>query len=232
MNIKKKVLIAYENRDNAVKIMRSLRERDYEVIMTSSGKEAEAIAESHCPDIILLGVALQMKDGISVLKSLRRWSGVPVIVFSSGGSEYDMLEALDNGADDFIAKPFSTAQLISRMRVAMRHYITANSFRGSSEQYRLGDLVIDCNECRVFVAGRDAALTQSEFRIVALLAKHQGSVCTYDYIMSQLWGPNSTDNNQILRVNMAKIRKKLNDMASAPRYIFTISGVGYRMAEG
>ena len=232
MRNKKKVLIAYESKDNAMNIGKVLRDMDYEVVMTGSGMEAEIIVQSHCPDIVLLGVALEIKDGISVLRSIRKWSGMPVIVFSSSINESYMLDALDSGADDYIEKPFSTAQLLSRMKVAMRHYITANNFRGSAERYRIGDLEIDCDERRVFVSGRDAELTKNEFRIVLLLAKHRGSVCTYDYVMAQLWGPNSFDNNEILRVNMAKIRKKLNDPASHPRYILTISGVGYRMAEG
>lgn len=231
MKNKKKVLIAYECKANALDIGRVLRDMDYEVVMTGSGREAEIIVQSHCPDIVLLGVALDIKDGISVLRSIRRWYCMPVIVFSSSLNECDMLDALESGADDYIGKPFSMAQLLSRMKVAMRHYISSYDLRGSAESIRIGDLEIDCDECRVLVSGRDAELTKNEFRIVALLAKHPGRVCTYDYIMEQLWGPNYFADNEILRVNMAKIRRKLNDLAAAPRYIFTVSGVGYRMAE-
>ncbi len=231
MKNKKRVLIAYEDKEAADRISILLKDEECETVLTSSGSEAERLAGAYCPDIILLGVTLEDKDGIAVLRSLRRWSGLPVIVFSSCLNESLMLEALVNGADDYMIKPFSFAQLMLRMKLVMRHYFTSNDFRRSSDRYMLGDLVVDFDEQRAFVGGRDAKLTKSEFRIVALLAKHHGSVCTYEYIISQLWGPNLSDNNQILRVNMAKIRKKLEDKPSHPRYIFTQPGVGYRMAE-
>lgn len=231
MNKKMKVLIAYENDGDAVHLAGQLRENGYDVFLAASLRQVELLAYSHCPDILILGLRLEDAEGTAVLKSIRIWSCMPVIVFSDHDSESLMLDALDNGADDYMLKPFSTAQLISRMKVAMRHYITSNNFRGSGGRYSIGDLVIDCDECRVLLEGRDVHLTQSEFRIVALLAKHHGSVCTYEYLLSQLWGPNVSHNNEILRVNVTKIRKKLNDTPSHPRYIFTQPGVGYRMAD-
>lgn len=229
MGIKKKVLIAYENRNDVLGIVKFLKDEDYDVFITSSGREAIGLVESHCPDILLLGSVLADGDGLKVLRSLREWSVIPVIVISASGDDSLMLEALDIGADDYINDLCSNVQLLLRMKVAIRRYFAANHPCGSGDCYDIGSMRIDCNECRVFMDGRDVHLTRNEFRIVALLAKNLGNVCSYDYILTQLWGPNSYDGNQILRVNITKIRKKLGDSYTRPRYIFTQPGVGYRL---
>ena len=143
------------------------------------------------------------------------------------------MEALDLGADDYITKPFGTSELLARIRMALRHTQTMsqNEQIARTGCFRSGGLTIDYNKYRVYVDGVDAQLTQSEYRIVALLGKHAGRVLTYDYLMKQLWGPNSSGDNKILRVNMAKIRRKIEKKPSQPKYIFTETGVGYRMAE-
>ena len=229
MDIKKKVLIVYEHSRDVAAIKRRLQADNCDVIMTPSGVQAELIAQSHCPEMILLGVQIEDKDGISVLRSIRTWSSVPVIVVSSSGRERDMLDALDNGADDYISIPCSMAQFMSRIQVAMRHCSPIMGDIVDGNRFRVGDLVIDYNRYRAYVSGKDAELTHNEFKIVALLGKNAGKICTYDYLLSQLWGPNATGDNQILRVNMTNIRRKIESDTSDPQYIKTISGVGYRL---
>jgi two-component system KDP operon response regulator KdpE len=141
--------------------------------------------------------------------------------------------ALDLGADDYIPKPFGTDELLARVRTAIRHTRTSsgNSEIARQGTYTVGEMTIDYNKHRVLVRGENVKLTLSEFRIVALLGKHAGKVLTYDYIIKELWGPNAKCSNQILRVNMANIRRKIEKNPAEPEYIFTKVGVGYRMVE-
>lgn len=190
----------------------------FDVICANNARDAELMARSHCPDVILLDLGLPDSDGMSVLSDVRSWSHLPVIVIS----------ALENGADDYIVKPFVRQELIARINVALRHH--GNDADRGCDNVVIGGLTVDFTRHRVLVDGSDAELTQSEFRIVALLAQYAGMVITYDEMMVRLWGPNSTGGNQILRVNMTNIRRKLERDPSHPRYIFTENGVGYRMA--
>ncbi len=231
MGSKRKILIAYENREHADKFVSFLDREQYEVIMTSSVVETELLAESHCPDIIMLGLLLEDGSGMHVLKSIRRWSDAAVVVVSSSRSEAYMLEALDSGADDYIRTPCSIDVLLARMRLAIRHYDAACGSKAGVAQLRIGELVVDSSERRVYIGGCDAKLTNNEYRIVAYLVRHSGKICTYREIITHLWGPNADSRNEILRVNMNKIRKKLKDDATNPRYIFTVPKIGYRMSE-
>ena len=156
------------------------------------------------------------------------------MVVSARSYERDKVQALEKGADDYITKPFGAAELLARIRVAIRHTRTglANSAIASTGKFTAGDLTIDYDKHQVLIRGENAHLTQNEFRIVALLGKCAGKVLTYDFIMKELWGPQSKGSNQILRVNMANIRRKIEKNPAEPQYIFTEVGVGYRMIEG
>ena len=156
------------------------------------------------------------------------------MVVSARNHERDKVEALDKGADDYITKPFGAAELLARIRVAIRHTRSglANESLASSGKFVAGGLTIDYDKHQVLINGENAHLTQNEFKIVALLGKCAGKVLTYDFIMRELWGPQSKGNNQILRVNMANIRRKIEANPAEPQYIFTEVGVGYRMIEG
>ena len=173
-------------------------------------------------------------DGTEILRDLRSWSSLPVVVVSARSHEKDKVEALDMGADDYLTKPFGTDELLARVRAAIRHTRTASGNDEVARQgtYTVGDMVIDYNKHQVLINGENAKLTLSEFRIVALLGKFAGKVLTYDYIIRELWGPRAGNDNQILRVNMANIRRKIEKNPAEPQYIFTEVGVGYRMAEG
>ena len=191
------------------------------------------MVSSHCPDLIILDLGLPDMDGMDLLKNIRSWSGLPVVVVSARGHERDKVAALDAGADDYLTKPFGTAELLARVRTAIRHTrtVSANTEIALQGTYSVGELVVDFNKHQALVRGENVKLTLSEFRIVSLLAKHAGKVLTYDFIMKELWGPRAGGDNQILRVNMANIRRKIEDNPAEPKYLFTEVGVGYRIAE-
>lgn len=170
-------------------------------------------------------------DGIEILKKIREWSAVPVIVVSARGEESDKVEALDLGADDYISKPFGTSELLARIRTALRHSSKNNGGAVNNDVFSTKGLTIDFDKRKITVDGKDVHLTQIEFKIVSLLAKSAGRVLTYDYIITELWGPYAVKDNQILRVNMANIRRKLEKNPASPEYIFTEVGIGYRMVD-
>lgn len=203
----------------------------YRIIKSLTGKDALSMAASCCPDIILLDLGLPDLDGMDVLKSIREWSQTPVVIISARSREEEKVAALDAGADDYITKPFGTSELLARIRTAIRHSKKSAGHTADSTVYRIKDLTVDFDKHRVQISGREIHLTQIEFRILELLAQNAGRVLTYDAIIKKIWGPYADDNNRILRVNMANIRRKLEKNPADPDYIFTEIGIGYRMAE-
>lgn len=234
MTIKEKVLVVEDEKSICNFISTILDANGYDVLIANTAKSAIAMISSHCPNLIILDLGLPDADGITVLKFVREWSQTPVIIVSARSHEKDKVEALDLGADDYITKPFGTSELLARIRTAIRHTRTNNENHeiATNGRFIAGDLVIDYKKYRVYINDVDANLTQSEFKIVALLGKYAGRVLTYDFIIKELWGPNSKTDNQILRVNMANIRRKIEKNPAEPKYIFTEVGVGYRMIEG
>ncbi len=232
--IKEKVLIVEDELGIRNFIATILNANDYDAITASSGADAMSMVTSHCPDVLLLDLGLPDMDGMEIVRAVRSWSNVPIVVISARNHERDKVEALDAGADDYITKPFGSAELLARIRAAIRHTRTQlpNSMIANSGQFRTGDMVIDYDKHCVFVKGENVKLTQGEYRIVSLLGKYAGKVLTYDFMIKELWGPKAKNDNQILRVNMANIRRKIEENPADPKYIFTEMGVGYRMAEG
>ncbi len=232
--IKDRILVIEDERSIENMIVTLLEANGYDVIVAHSGREALGLSTSHCPDLLLLDLGLPDMDGMEILRSVREWSHMPIVVVSARTQEQDKVKALDAGADDYITKPFGAAELMARIRAAIRHTRTAcaNEQLARSGIYTVGDLTIDYNKRRVYVEGKDANLTQNEFRLVAMLGRYAGRVITYDAIIQELWGPNIKNDNQILRVNMANIRRKIEKNPADPKYIFTEARVGYRMAEG
>ena len=221
--------------------------RDIELYaLTSTGFEARgfedgsafwAALQTEKPELVLLDVMLPGEDGVSLLKRMKTVPAlrdIPVIMATAKGAEYDKIQSLDLGADDYLVKPFGTSELLARIRTAIRHTRTtlANSQIAQSGKFTAGDLTIDYDKHQVLIRGENAKLTVNEYKIVALLGKYAGKVLTYDFIIRELWGPKAKADNQILRVNMANIRRKIEDTPGQPQYIFTEVGVGYRMREG
>lgn len=234
MRIKDRILIVEDDRSITNLLKTVLKANGYEPIPADTGIMAKSLITSECPDLILLDLGLPDEDGLEILKFVRSYSAIPIIIVSARDHEKDKVEALDLGADDYLSKPFGTSELLARIRTALRHYRALSSVDVKLQTVELGGgaLTIDYNKHRVYVRQEDAGLTQNEYRIVALLGQYAGRVLTYDFIMKELWGPQSKGGNQILRVNMANIRRKIEKNPAEPKYIFTEVGVGYRMIEG
>ena len=229
-----KTVLVIEDEKNIVDILNfNLTREGYTVLEAYDGEAGIQLALDNNPDLILLDLGLPDMDGTRILKSIREWSAMPVIVVSARTHERDKVEALDLGADDYITKPFGTSELLARIRTAIRH--TRSGLVGQNGNptgtFVSGGLTIDYDKHRVFVDGVDAGLTQNEYKIVSLLGKYAGKVMTYDFIIKEIWGPNMKNDNRILRVNMANIRRKIEKNPAQPQYIFTEVGVGYRIVE-
>lgn len=201
----------------------------YRTLSAENAAQARTAMSSHMPDMVLLDLGLPDMDGLKLLKEFRQWSSSPVIVVSARSTEQDKILALDYGADDYITKPFSAPELLARIRAVLRRN---SSGAATTDVYSVGDFKIDFARRAVSVGNELIRLTQVEYRIVELLARNPGKVLTYGFIISNIWGPYAdAENNRILRVNMAHIRKKIESDSMKPKYILTEMGVGYRMAE-
>lgn len=208
-----------------------LESNHYKVIKTQKGQEAISLAASRCPDLVLLDLGLPDMDGIEVIKKIRAWSGVPIVVVSARGHEREKVEALDLGVDDYITKPFGTSELLARVRTEIRHSQKKRSENWSEPQkVEAGDLLVDLEKRQVSRKGEKIHLTPIEYKIISILAIHIGKVLTHEYICREIWGPHVSE-VQALRVNMANIRRKLEDNPAEPQYIITEVGVGYRMVD-
>ena len=234
MAVRGRVLIIEDDRAICNFMRRVLEANGYEALAAATGREGLSMLTSHCPDVVILDLGLPDMDGMQVLTELRQWSLMPVVVVSARTDEREKVRMLDAGADDYITKPFGTSELLARIRTAIRHTRMAGSNPSVAKENRFKamGLVIDYDKYRVYVDDRDAGLTQNEFKLVALLGRYAGRVLTYDYLLREIWGPNKAYDNQILRVNMANIRRKIEKNPGEPQYIFTEVGVGYRMIEG
>ena len=230
MTIREKILVVEDEKSISHFMKTVLTGNGYDVIIAHTGAEAFSMITSHCPELILLDLGLPDIDGVEIIESVRKWTQLPIIVVSARNYEDDKIQALDMGADDYITKPFSAAELLARIRVAIRHSGIMGSMAASGK-FTARDMEIDYEKHMVLIRGENVKLTLNEYKIVALLSRCAGKVLTYDYIMKELWGPQIKGNNQILRVNMANIRKKIEKNPAEPEYIFTEVGVGYRMIE-
>ena len=231
MAYKQKVLVIEDEHSISSYLRTILVANGFDVITAKTGREAYSMMTSHCPDVVLLDLGLPDMDGMNLIRAAREWSQLPIVVVSARTQEQDKVAALDAGADDYLTKPFSTPELLARIRTAIRHARAGGGSVSEGGTVQVGGLTIDYDKHRVFVDGEDARLTQNEYRLVALLGRYAGKVLTYDYLIRELWGPAAGADNQILRVNMANIRRKIEKNPATPEYIFTEVGVGYRMRE-
>ena len=207
----------------------ALKARDYDVATVGTGQAAiDAIALTP-PDVVVLDLGLPDLDGIEVCRRVREWSDVPIVVLSAEGSEERKVLALDQGADDYVTKPFSTAELLARIRVALRHRKHVASPEDDAV-LRVGDIEVDLARHVVEVGGRKVELTPKEFAFLALLARWPGRVLTHRTILQEVWGPEYGSESQYLRVYASQLRKKLDDDPARPRLV-TEPGVGYRLVD-
>ena len=218
--------------DNAVaKLMAATMEsQDYQYRIASTGASAIMEALSYKPDVMILDLGLPDTYGIEVIKKIRAWSNMPIIVVSARSEDTDKVAALDAGADDYLTKPFSVDELLARLRVALRR-VRHDRQRLSEESsvYENGGLRIDYAAGCVYLDGSEIHLTPIEFKLLVLLAKNTGKVITHNYILREVWGNPAASDMRSLRVYMATLRKKLEKNTSEPKYIQTHIGVGYRM---
>ena len=195
------------------------------VFQAENGSLALAAAAASRPDLILLDLGLPDMDGVDVIRKIRTWSPVPIIVLSVRGQESDKVKALDAGADDYLTKPFGVAELLARIRVALRRSIG----QAPEQVFRAGDLEIDLVRRRVKVGERDIQLTPTEYELLSLLVTHAGKVLTHSQILKQIWGAAYANQPHLLRVNISNLRHKIEEDVSRPRHIRTEPGVGYRL---
>ena len=207
----------------------TLPNHGYRLYEASTGAEGLREAETRTLDIIILDLGLPDLDGLEVIRRLREWTTVPIVVLSARGQERDKVAALDAGADDYVSKPFGIAELLARMRVALRHAVRAAE-REDGSPFAVGDLQVDLAHRRVTVGGTEVHLTPIEYRLLALLAKHAGKVLTQRQLLTEVWGPPYADQAHYLRVYMAQLRRKLEADPTRPKYLQTEAGVGYRLA--
>ena len=203
----------------------SLEANNYRVLEAPTGQEGLAAAAQHRPDVVVLDLGLPDMDGVSVLKRLREWSRVPVLVLSVRDREDDKIKALDHGADDYITKPFGTGELLARLRVAMRHGLPSPE----EAVFRIGQLEVDLTARLVKRSGNEVKLTGTEYALLRLFVQHAGKVLTHQQILREVWGPNYVDQTHYLRVYMAHLREKLEVDPAKPALFITEPGIGYRL---
>ena len=206
----------------------ALRARGFDVVAASTGQEAIDRCATEDPAAVVLDLGLPDIDGIDVIRRIRTWSDVPIIVLTAEGADERKVAALDDGADDYVTKPYSTPELLARLRVALRHRAAASPAAGGVIE--VGQLRVDLARHRVELDGEHIALTPKEFDFLALLARHAGRVLTHRTILHEVWGPEYGDETQYLRVYASQLRKKLRDDPARPRVV-TEPGVGYRLVD-
>ena len=226
-----KCLILVVEADNSIKnlISTTLKAHDYKYLTAQNGNEAILQASSYNPDIVLLDLGLPDIDGIEVIKRIRSWSNMPIIVISARSEDTDKIDALDAGADDYLTKPFSVEELLARLRVTQRRLNMIQSENAESSVFTNGKLRIDYSAGCAYLNGEQMHLTPIEYKLLCLLARNIGKVLTHTYITQNIWGSSWDNDVASLRVFMATLRKKLEKDVNSSQYIQTHIGVGYRM---
>jgi two-component system KDP operon response regulator KdpE len=208
----------------------ALAPRGFRLLEAETAAAGEIAARSHNPDLVLLDLGLPDRDGLDLVRTLREWTRVPIVVISARGREADKVEALDGGADDYLTKPFGLGELLARMRVALRHAARAAG-EPDDPVVAVGDLRVDLARREVSVAGREVRLTPIEWKLLVLLARNAGRVVTHRQILREVWGSESGHETHTVRVHMAALRHKLEADPARPRLLVTEPSVGYRLRE-
>ena len=227
MNNKTNIIVVEDDRQIRKLMQTTLSANGYNVECVSDGGQAILALTTNKFDIVLLDLGLPDIDGITVIKKIREWSSIPIIVISARGEDSDKISALDNGADDYLTKPFSLEELMARIRVAQRRL--ANITNESESIFRNGDLVVNYPAGTAYLKGEELSLTPIEYKLLCLLSQNAGKVLTHTYITNTIWGNSLDTDVASLRVFMASLRKKIEKDTAHPEYIQTHIGTGYRM---
>jgi two-component system KDP operon response regulator KdpE len=208
----------------------SLGVQGYELIEAETGNDGLALAASQVPEVVILDLGLPDLEGIEVIRRLREWSSLPIIILSARGQERDKVANLDAGADDYLTKPFGMAELLARIRVALRRKLPAEEGK-PVPVFALGDLKVDFERRRVFRGQEEIHLTPIEYKLLSVLVKYRGKVVTHSQLLKEVWGPAYTGQNPYLRIFILNLRRKLEDDPTRPYYLITEPGVGYRLRD-
>jgi two-component system KDP operon response regulator KdpE len=224
------VILAIEDDPQIRRFLRTgLSAEGFEVFEADTGSKGLIEAGTRKPDLVILDLGLPDIDGVEVVKRLREWTSMPVIVLSARSNEHDKIAALDAGADDYLTKPFGIGELLARIRVALRH-ATANTADGGNRVFSVANLRVDLEKRLVFVSERQVHLTPIEYRLLIVLVKHAGKVLTHRQLLKDVWGLAYIERSHYLRIYMGQLRHKLEDDPARPRMLLTEAGVGYRLA--
>jgi len=205
----------------------NLEARDYRVLLAVDGDDAIRTIEQELPDLIILDIMMPRVNGLEVCQRVREWSDIPIIMLSARDNEDDKVRCLDCGADDYLTKPFSLKELLSRIKAVLRRY--QENSKSNTARYKTGDLEVDFNRHIVTNHGAEINLTATEYKILSYLAINAGKVITPNQILGEVWGDQYLGDFRLLQVNICRLRKKLNDNSKEPRYIITKPGIGYTL---
>ena len=224
-----RIVVVEDEREISRFLEAALTAEDYTVDTVASGREALKLSAAQPPDAVILDLGLPDIDGKDVIRKLREWSRVPIIVLSARDQEREKVEALELGADDYLTKPFGTQELLARIKVALRH---ASRREQPTEQiYSYKELTIDLARRKTAMKGAEIRLTPTEYALLSLLARKSGQVVTHAEMLREVWGRNSEENDHYLRIYIQRLRQKISDDPLKPEYIFTEPGIGYRLSE-
>jgi two-component system KDP operon response regulator KdpE len=225
MNAKTHILIVDDEAQIRKFLRSTLTSHDYQVSEAEKASEALKALTVHPPDLMLLDLGLPDGDGLDVIKELRGWSQLPVIVLSARGQEQDKVSALELGADDYLTKPFGAAELLARIGVALRH--SRNNGNQPEQVFSSQGLIVDFAKRLVTIDGQEAKLTPTEYKLLSTMIRHAGKVVTHGQLLREVWGKHTTEQGHYLRIYMQHLRQKLGDDALNPRFLITETGVGY-----
>ncbi|HTC20378.1 MAG TPA: response regulator [bacterium] len=206
----------------------TLESQDYRLLEASTGEEGLALAASYKPEVILLDLGLPDIDGLEVITRSREWTSNPIIILSARGKEQDKIQALESGADDYLTKPFSTGELTTRIKVALRRFTRSGS-PSNKTVFKTGNLKVDLEKWQVFVDGEEVHLTPIEFKLFSIMARNAGRLVTRKELLNEIWGPAGGDSSHYLRIYFHQLRHKLEKNPARPRYLITEPRVGYRL---
>jgi two-component system, OmpR family, KDP operon response regulator KdpE len=224
------VVVLIEDEPQIRRFLRAtLTGQGYRLFEATTGADGVVEVSSRQPDVVIVDLGLPDMDGLDVIRRVREWTDVPIIVLSARGQERDKVGALDVGADDYVSKPFGAGELLARIRVALRHRVSA-SHEGDEAVFKVGELQVDLVRRHVSMGDKEVHLTPIEYKLLTTLVRHAGKVVTHAHLLREVWGPAHTEQAHYARVYMAHLRHKLEAEPARPRYLLTEPGVGYRLA--